>query len=131
MTRVLMDNCGTSTVLMSPRGEERGNAGTSPESQQAFHIEGVMFQIRNVNGAMPLPEDRGWKNTVWVDGQVELLVSGISLLPGHASVLLQQYETLEMADRQLDWATVKWIPAWYRIRGGRVDLFSISLRSGL
>ena len=41
---------------------------------QSFHIEGVMFQIRNVNGAMPFPEDRGWKDTVWVDGQVELLV---------------------------------------------------------
>lgn len=27
MTRVLMDNCGTSTVLMSPRSKERGNAG--------------------------------------------------------------------------------------------------------
>ena len=25
-----------------------------------------MFQIRNVNGAMPFPEDRGWKDTVWV-----------------------------------------------------------------
>lgn len=23
---------------------------------------------------MPFPEDRGWKDTVWVDGQVELLV---------------------------------------------------------
>lgn len=44
------------------------------DEPQAFHIEGVMFQIRNVNGAMPFPEDRGWKDTVWVDGQVELLV---------------------------------------------------------
>ncbi len=41
---------------------------------QSFHIEGVMFQIRNVNGTMPFPEDRGWKDTVWIDGQVELLV---------------------------------------------------------
>ncbi|MGV8776404.1 multicopper oxidase domain-containing protein, partial [Pseudomonas aeruginosa] len=29
------------------------------DEPQAFHIEGVMFQIRNVNGAMPFPEDRG------------------------------------------------------------------------
>lgn len=35
---------------------------------QSFHIEGVSFLIRNVNGAMPFPEDRGWKDTVWVDG---------------------------------------------------------------
>ncbi|MBR7331548.1 multicopper oxidase domain-containing protein, partial [Klebsiella pneumoniae] len=41
---------------------------------QAFHIEGVSFLIRNVNGAMPFPEDRGWKDTVWVDGQVEVLL---------------------------------------------------------
>ncbi|MGQ7572537.1 multicopper oxidase domain-containing protein, partial [Streptococcus suis] len=32
---------------------------------QSFHIEGVSFLIRNVNGAMPFPEDRGWKDTVW------------------------------------------------------------------
>jgi FtsP/CotA-like multicopper oxidase with cupredoxin domain len=30
-----------------------------------------MFQIRNVNGSSPFPEDRGWKDTVWVDGQVD------------------------------------------------------------
>ena len=41
---------------------------------QSFHIEGVMFQVRNVNGSAPFPEDRGWKDTVWIDGQVELLV---------------------------------------------------------
>ena len=37
---------------------------------QSFHIEGVSFLIRNVNGAMPFPEDRGWKDTVWVDGRL-------------------------------------------------------------
>lgn len=41
---------------------------------QSFHIEGVMFRVRNVNGSTPFPEDRGWKDTVWIDGQVELLV---------------------------------------------------------
>nr|VUD31706.1 cell division protein [Raoultella sp. NCTC 9187] len=30
-----------------------------------------MFQVRNVNGSTPFPEDRGWKDTVWIDGQVE------------------------------------------------------------
>ena len=39
------------------------------EMPQSFHIEGVSFLIRNVNGAMPFPEDRGWKDTVWVDGR--------------------------------------------------------------
>ena len=42
---------------------------------QSFHIEGVMFQIRNVNGSSPFPEDRGWKDTVRVEGDVsEVLV---------------------------------------------------------
>ncbi|XPE23118.1 hypothetical protein ACNKHM_17365 [Shigella sonnei] len=39
----------------------------------SVHIEGVMFQIRNVNGAMPFPEAEAGE-VRWVDGQVELLV---------------------------------------------------------
>lgn len=41
---------------------------------QSFHIEGARFLIQNVNGAAPFAEDRGFKDTLWVDGQVELLV---------------------------------------------------------
>lgn len=65
---------------------------------QSFHIEGAKFLIRNVNGAMPFPEDRGWKDTVWVDGQVELLVwfnqPSWEHFPFHYGS-----QTLEMADR--------------------------------
>ncbi|EEJ6631662.1 multicopper oxidase domain-containing protein, partial [Salmonella enterica subsp. enterica] len=65
---------------------------------QSFHIEGVSFLIRNVNGAMPFPEDRGWKDTVWVDGQVELLVYyGQPSWPHFPFYFNSQ--TLEMADR--------------------------------
>ena len=32
--RVLMDNCGTSTVLMSPRSKERGNAGRCADERK-------------------------------------------------------------------------------------------------
>jgi suppressor of ftsI len=65
---------------------------------QSFHIEGVMFQIRNVNGCAPFPEDRGWKDTVWVDGQVELLVYYAQPSWPHFPF---QYlsQTLELADR--------------------------------
>ena len=65
---------------------------------QSFHMEGVQFQVRNVNGAMPFPEDRGWKDTVWVDGQVELLVYYGQPSWPHFPF---QYgsQTLEMADR--------------------------------
>lgn len=68
------------------------------ESPQSFHIEGVMFQIRKVNSAAPLPEDRGWKDTVWVDGQVELLVYYTQpSWPRFPFQFLSQ--TLEFADR--------------------------------
>jgi len=41
---------------------------------QSFHVEGVSFLVKSVNGAAPLVEDAGFKDTVWVDGDVELLV---------------------------------------------------------
>ncbi|WP_058911026.1 cell division protein FtsP [Entomohabitans teleogrylli] len=65
---------------------------------QAFHIEGVSFLVRNVNGAAPFPEDRGWKDTVWVDGQVELLVYFGQPSWSHFPFLYSS-QTLEMADR--------------------------------
>lgn len=65
---------------------------------QAFHIVGASFLIRSVNGARPLPEDRGWKDTLWVDGQVELLVDFAQpSLPDFPFFYGSQ--TLEMADR--------------------------------
>jgi len=68
------------------------------DTPQSFHIEGVSFLIRNVNGAMPFPEDRGMKDTVWVDGQVELLVYyGQPSWPHFPFQYFSQ--TLEMSDR--------------------------------
>ena len=68
------------------------------DTPQSFHIEGVSFLIRNVNGAMPFPEDRGMKDTVWVDGQVELLVYyGQPSWPHFPFQFFSQ--TLEMSDR--------------------------------
>ncbi|NIY47814.1 cell division protein FtsP [Cedecea colo] len=65
---------------------------------QSFHIEGVSFLIKNVNGAAPFGEDRGWKDTVWVDGQVELLVYFGQPSWEHFPFLYSS-QTLEMADR--------------------------------
>ncbi|MCT4707733.1 cell division protein FtsP [Enterobacteriaceae bacterium H11S18] len=65
---------------------------------QPFHIEGVTFLIKNVNGAAPFGEDRGWKDTVWVDGQVELLVYFGQPSWEHFPFLYSS-QTLEMADR--------------------------------
>ncbi|WP_428944216.1 cell division protein FtsP [Pantoea sp. FN060301] len=65
---------------------------------QAFHIQGVMFLIKNVNGAQPMAEDRGWKDTVWVDGTVELFVSFPQASSQHFPFIYYS-QTLEMADR--------------------------------
>ena len=68
------------------------------DSPQAFHIEGVQFLVKRVNGAQPMAEDRGWKDTVWVDGDVELLVYFTQPSSEHFPFLYHS-QTLEMADR--------------------------------
>lgn len=65
---------------------------------QSFHIQGVMFLIKSVNGAQPMAEDRGWKDTVWIDGSVELLVSFTQPSSEHFPFVYHS-QTLEMADR--------------------------------
>ena len=44
------------------------------QTPQAFFIAGARFLLQKVNGSPALAEDKGWKDTVWVDGKVELLV---------------------------------------------------------
>jgi len=65
---------------------------------QALHIQGVMFLIKSVNGAQPMGEDRGWKDTVWVDGSVELLVTFPQSSSDHFPFVYYS-QTLELADR--------------------------------
>lgn len=40
-----------------------------------FHIHGVNFQVVRENDRAPRPESTGWKDTAFVDGESELLVS--------------------------------------------------------
>ncbi|NIF60221.1 cell division protein FtsP [Enterobacter sp. Ap-916] len=68
------------------------------DTPQSFHIEGVSFLVRDVNGASPFGEDRGWKDTVWIDGQVELLVYFGQPSWEHFPFLYSS-QTLELADR--------------------------------
>ncbi|NUU66798.1 cell division protein FtsP [Enterobacteriaceae bacterium BIT-l23] len=68
------------------------------DSPQSFHVEGARFLIQDVNGALPFGEDRGWKDTVWVDGQVELLVYFEQPSWPHFPFLYSS-QTLELADR--------------------------------
>lgn len=65
---------------------------------QAFHVQGVSFLVSKVNGAEAAAEDRGWKDTVWVDGDVELLVYFNQVSSKHFPFLYYS-QTLEMADR--------------------------------
>jgi FtsP/CotA-like multicopper oxidase with cupredoxin domain len=39
-----------------------------------FHIHGVRFRVLSENGGPPRAENRGWKDTVFVEGEAELLV---------------------------------------------------------
>ncbi|MEA9390485.1 cell division protein FtsP [Acerihabitans sp. TG2] len=68
------------------------------DTPQAFHIQGVAFLIKRVNGNMPQLEDQGWKDTVWVDTEVELMVWFPQLASDHFPFLYYS-QTLEMADR--------------------------------
>ncbi|WP_075183071.1 cell division protein FtsP [Pantoea sp. 1.19] len=68
------------------------------DTPQAMHLQGVMFLVKSVNGAPPAPEDRGWKDTVWVDGEVELLVSFTQPSSEHFPFVYYS-QMLEMADR--------------------------------
>ncbi|RWR01397.1 cell division protein FtsI [[Pantoea] beijingensis] len=68
------------------------------DTPQSFHIQGVMFLVKSVNGAQPMGEDRGWKDTVWIDGDVELLVFFAQYASAHFPFLYYS-QTLEMADR--------------------------------
>ncbi len=65
---------------------------------QPFHIEGVQFKVINHNGGTPQPQDYGWKDTVWVDGWVELLVYMNQPSYEHFPFLYYS-QILEMADR--------------------------------
>ena len=39
-----------------------------------FHVHGVHYRVISTAGASPKPEDSGWKDTVVVDGQAEIIV---------------------------------------------------------
>ncbi len=39
-----------------------------------FHIHGVMFQVLSENGKLPRSQNIGWKDTILIDGQAEILM---------------------------------------------------------
>ncbi len=41
---------------------------TVDNGQHTFHVHQTQFQILSINGEPPPPEERGWEDTVWVNG---------------------------------------------------------------
>ncbi len=68
------------------------------DTPQPFHIQGVAFLIRRVNGHPPLPEDQGWKDTVWVENEVELMAWYPQVSSDHFPFMYYN-QVLELADR--------------------------------
>lgn len=68
------------------------------DTPQSFYIQGAQFLVKSVNNAPPLVEDRGWKDSVWVDGDVSLLVYFPQPSSEHFPFLFYS-GTLELADR--------------------------------
>lgn len=65
---------------------------------QPFTLHGAMFRIQSVNGQPPKAEDAGWKDTVWVDSEVELIVR-FDQTAGADHPFRYHSGILEMADR--------------------------------
>lgn len=49
-----------------------------------FHIHGVVFQVLSENGSRPRTENIGWKDTVLVENEIELLVQFTRKAPDNA-----------------------------------------------
>ena len=48
---------------------------TAERMMHPFHVHGTRFRVLSENGAAPRPESMGWKDTVLIDGSVELLMT--------------------------------------------------------
>ncbi len=68
------------------------------EKPQSFYIQGAIFLVKSRNGNLPTADDAGWKDTVWVNGQIELLVRFIQFSTEKYPFLFGS-QTLEYADR--------------------------------
>lgn len=70
----------------------------SASRPQPFHVQGALFFVSSVNGTAPAQEDSGWKDTVWVEGKVELLVKFNQASSPHFPFMYYSHN-LELADR--------------------------------
>ena len=47
----------------------------SGDGQHVFHPHQTQFQILSINGQPPPPEESGWEDSVWVNGQREVVIA--------------------------------------------------------
>ena len=47
----------------------------SGDGQHVFHPHQTQFQILSINGEPPPPEESGWEDSVWVNGQREVVIA--------------------------------------------------------
>lgn len=47
---------------------------TVDNGQHAFHVHQTQFQVVSINGQPPPPQERGWEDTVWVNGDREVVI---------------------------------------------------------
>lgn len=69
----------------------------SADLPQSFHIQGAEFLVVSVGDKIPAADDRGWKDTVWVDEPVELLVR-FKQVSSDSNPFLYYSQNLELAD---------------------------------
>ena len=48
---------------------------TVGDGQHVFHVHQTMFQILAINGEPPPPEEAGWEDSVWVNGDREVVIA--------------------------------------------------------
>lgn len=48
---------------------------TVTNGQHVFHVHQTQFQILSINGEPPPPEDQGWEDSVWVNGDREVVIA--------------------------------------------------------
>ena len=48
---------------------------SSGAGQHVFHPHQIQFQILSINGEPPPPEESGWEDSVWVNGQREVVIA--------------------------------------------------------
>ncbi len=60
--------------LQAKQGQTELWRVTAPTMMHPFHIHGTRFQVFTENGRRPSLQNRGWKDTILVDGTAELLM---------------------------------------------------------